>query len=305
MKGGQDALVGVVELLVSAAAVTRVPAAAAHALAGADLLLLAKPGGVGGDGLPGLRPIGMPETLRKLAASALAATVRKAAAAFLAPAQLGVGVPSACERLVHELDAHLAHHPQHAVVQLDYRNAFNLVSRPAAAAVLRRALPPLAPYLEWVYGGGEAPTVYGWAAGGEGADGDAAPGGGAGDANGGDDGEGADGGDDDGVDGENGGGGGDGGDDDGGDDGGGGRDAATGGAVAPPPPPSSPPPLHPHAWPCGPSGALSRATRSARCSTRPPCGWSCGVCRTATPACSSAPSTTTWSRRARRGSWRP
>ncbi|GAB0497286.1 hypothetical protein MMPV_008615 [Pyropia vietnamensis] len=217
-------------LLVSAAAVTRVPAAAAHALAGADLLLLAKPGGVGGDGLPGLRPIGMPETLRKLAASALAATVRKAAAAFLAPAQLGVGVPSACERLVHELDAHLAHHPQHAVVQLDYRNAFNLVSRPAAAAVLRRALPPLAPYLEWVYGGGEAPTVYGWAAGGEGADGDAAPGGGAGDANGGDDGEGADGGDDDGVDGENGGGGGDGGDDDGGDDGGGGRDAATGGA---------------------------------------------------------------------------
>ncbi|GAB0498744.1 hypothetical protein MMPV_010093 [Pyropia vietnamensis] len=243
--GGQDALVGVLELLVSAAAVTRVPAAAAHALAGADLLLLAKPGGVGGDGLPGLRPIGMPETLRKLAASALAATVRKAAAAFLAPAQLGVGVPSACERLVHELDAHLAHHPQHAVVQLDYRNAFNLVSRPAAAAVLRRALPPLAPYLEWVYGGGRAPTVYGWAAGGEGADGDAAPGGGAGDANGGDDGEGADGGDDDGVDGENGGGGGDGGDDDGGDDGGGGRDAATGGAVAPPPPPSSPPPPPP------------------------------------------------------------
>ncbi|GAB0498740.1 hypothetical protein MMPV_010088 [Pyropia vietnamensis] len=190
-----DALVGVVELLVSAAAVTRVPAAAAHALAGADLLLLAKPGGVGGDGLPGLRPIGMPETLRKLAASALAATVRKAAAAFLAPGAAGGG-GAEC------LDAHLAHHPQHAVVQLDYRNAFNLVSRPAAAAVLRRALPPLAPYLEWVYGGGEAPTVYGWAAGGEGADGDAAPGGGAGDANGGDDGEGADGGDDDGVDGE-------------------------------------------------------------------------------------------------------
>ncbi|GAB0494469.1 hypothetical protein MMPV_005762 [Pyropia vietnamensis] len=249
-RGGQDALVGVVELLVSAAAVTRVPAAAAHALAGADLLLLAKPGGVGGDGLPGLRPIGMPETLRKLAASALAATVRKAAAAFLAPAQLGVGVPSACERLVHELEAQLAHHPQHAVVQLDYRNAFNLVSRPAAAAVLRRALPPLSPYLEWVYGGGEAPTVYGWAAGCESASGDAAPGGAGSDANGGDDGDGADGdgadGDgDDGDGGENVGGGGDGGDAENGDDGGGGHDAAPGRGVAPPAPPSSPPPPPP------------------------------------------------------------
>ncbi|GAB0497290.1 hypothetical protein MMPV_008621 [Pyropia vietnamensis] len=88
--GGGDALVGVVELLVSAAAVTRVPRRGRPRLAGADLLLLAKPGGVG-DGLPGLRPIGMPETLRKLAASALAATVWKAAAAFLGPGALGWG----------------------------------------------------------------------------------------------------------------------------------------------------------------------------------------------------------------------
>lgn len=231
--GGQDALVGVLELLVSDAAVTRVPAAAAHALAGADLLLLAKPGGVGPDGLPGLRPIGMPETLRKLAASALAATVRGAAAELLAPAQLGVGVPSACERLVHELEAHLAHHPQHAVVQLDYRNAFNLVSRAAAAAVLRRALPPLAPYLEWVYGGEEAPTVYGWAAAAEGA----GESGGADD--GGDDG-GGDGGDD------GGGNGGDAGGGDGGDNGDGdGGDGAAPVADGPPPLPVPLPPPPP------------------------------------------------------------
>jgi len=112
---GQDALVAVVQLLAGDALVSRVPAVATHALAGADLLLLTKPGGVGEDGLPGLRPIGMPETLRKLAASALAMTVRTAAAELFAPAQLGVGVSSACERLLHELGAHVALHPGHAV----------------------------------------------------------------------------------------------------------------------------------------------------------------------------------------------
>ena len=160
---GQDALLDVLLLLCGEAAVSRVPAAARHALAGADLLLLTKAGGVGADGLPRLRPIGMPEVLRKLAAVALARTVRAAAAELLAPAQLGVGVSSACERLLHEVEAHLALHPEHAVVQLDYRNAFNLVSRAAARAMLSRALPLLSPYLDWVYGGGEAPTVYGWA----------------------------------------------------------------------------------------------------------------------------------------------
>jgi len=161
---GQDALVGVVDLLVGEALASRLPAVAAHALAGADLLLLTKPGGVGGDGLPGLRPIGMPETLRKLAASALAATVRVAAAELLSPAQLGVGVSSACERLLHEMEAHLAYHPGHAVVQLDYRNAFNLVSRAAAMAVLSRALPVVAPLLATLYDGEAAPAVYAWAA---------------------------------------------------------------------------------------------------------------------------------------------
>jgi len=146
-EAGRDALFSVGVLLTSAAATTRVPAVATHALAGADLLLLAKPGGVGADGMPGLRPIGMPKALRKLAASALAGTARAAAADLLAPVQLGVGVANACERILHELAAHLAQHPDHAVLQLDFRNAFNLVYRSAAAAVLHRSLSLLTPYL--------------------------------------------------------------------------------------------------------------------------------------------------------------
>jgi len=139
-------LVGVVLPLAEPGS-ARLPACAGYAHAGTDLLLFRKPAGVGGDGLPGLRPIGTPETLHKLAASALAAAVRTSAAALLAPLQLGVRVSSPCLRILHEVRAHLSAHPHHAVVQLEYRNAFNLVERAAAAAVLGAALPVLIPYL--------------------------------------------------------------------------------------------------------------------------------------------------------------
>jgi len=162
-ESGQAALQAVVRLLAGPVAVRRVPPLAAHALAGADLLLLCKPGGADIDGLPRLRPIGMPEVLRKLAAAALAGTVRDAAARLLAPLQMGVGVPNPCERVVHELKAELSHHPSAALLQLDFRNAFNLISRVAAVAYLARSLPLLRPYLDWVYLGAAAPRVYGWA----------------------------------------------------------------------------------------------------------------------------------------------
>jgi len=160
---GQVALAAVVRLLAGPVSARRVPPLAAHALAGADLLLLCKPGGDDDDGLPRLRPIGMPEVLCKLAAAALAGTVRDAAARLLAPLQRGVWVPNPCERVVHDVTAELAHDPTAALLQLDFRNAFNLVSRAAAVAYLARALPLLRPYLDRVYLGAAAPRVYGWA----------------------------------------------------------------------------------------------------------------------------------------------
>ncbi|OSX80420.1 hypothetical protein BU14_0052s0036 [Porphyra umbilicalis] len=167
--GGQDTLEGVLVLLAGPAGAARMPACASGALAATDLLLLRKPGGVQADGLPRLPPIGMSEVLRKLEATALARAVRSPAAALFAPLQLGVGVSRACERILPEMSAHLTAHPTHALVQLDFRNAFNLVSRVAAAAVLAAAFPELAPYLQWLYcgaSGGAAPPVYGWAGGG-------------------------------------------------------------------------------------------------------------------------------------------
>ena len=81
---------------------------------------------------------------------------------MLAPLQMGVGVPNPCERVVHEVSAVLAHNPLHALLQLDVRNAFNLVFRSAAVAFLTRAFPLLRPYLSMVYLGVSPPRVYGW-----------------------------------------------------------------------------------------------------------------------------------------------
>ena len=174
-KDGRNALVGVVRLLSTDAATTVVPTVASHALVGAELLLLFKPGASAVDGVPRLRPIGMPETIRKLAVGSLARDLRASAAALMAPLKLGIGVPNACERLFHALEAQLEVAPEEGVLLLDFKNAFNLISRAAARAFVDRAIPSLTPHVAAKYGGAP-PAVYGWAAarrgGDSGADGD-------------------------------------------------------------------------------------------------------------------------------------
>eukprot|EP00168_Porphyra_purpurea_P007279 TRINITY_DN1905_c0_g1_i2.p3 TRINITY_DN1905_c0_g1~~TRINITY_DN1905_c0_g1_i2.p3 ORF type:complete len:396 (+),score=63.75 TRINITY_DN1905_c0_g1_i2:580-1767(+) len=159
---GRDALVRVVQLLASAAAVDKLPPVVRRMLASGNLLLLVKKGGVDEAGVPGLRPIGMPETLRKLVGSALMAAVMPAARRFLTPLQRAIGTSGACEVLIHEVDALMALHPEWGVLQLDFTNAFNRISAAAAWKVLRRTLPLLDAYYRLNYRGGPTP-VYGWA----------------------------------------------------------------------------------------------------------------------------------------------
>eukprot|EP00170_Pyropia_yezoensis_P003798 contig_15889_g3809 len=59
---------------------------------------------------------------------------------------MGLGFSSAFKRMLHELEAHLALHPDYALLQLDYKDAFNLVSQTMVWAVLSRALPAVSPY---------------------------------------------------------------------------------------------------------------------------------------------------------------
>lgn len=158
---GQDALVAVVLVLASPAAVDAVPAVTTHALAGANMLLLVKPGAPHAWGIPPLRPIGMPETLRKFVTTSLARVTRGSAAAFSGTTQKGIAVPNGCARVLHQIDAHLARNHSHGVLQLDFVSAFNLISRDLALAVVERAFPLLVPNFPWMYGQ-QAPAVYGW-----------------------------------------------------------------------------------------------------------------------------------------------
>lgn len=100
----------------------------------------------------------MPKTLQKLVATALERAIQGAAAAFVAPTQLGIAVPNGCERILHEIDAALAKHPDYGAVHLEFVNAFNLVSRAAAMEVIQRAFPPLVPYFKRLYGPPLRPT---------------------------------------------------------------------------------------------------------------------------------------------------
>jgi len=158
---GRDALVRVVLLLSSADGVDQVPLVARRALGAANLLLLVKPGGVDAADVPGLQPIGMPETVRKLVGKALMPEVLPDAWRYFMPLQRAVGVSGACEDLVHEADARLALEPTWGVLQLDFKNAINKISIQVALAVAAAAFPELVPYLRCIYFGMLRP-VYGW-----------------------------------------------------------------------------------------------------------------------------------------------
>jgi hypothetical protein len=86
----------------------------------------------------GTRPIALGETFTKLAAS-LAMNARKMQLMKLFDdTQKGVFSSGGAEAIVHRARAHLRSHPDHVVVTMDVRNAFNAISRPHIAAALHQ-----------------------------------------------------------------------------------------------------------------------------------------------------------------------
>ena len=158
---GPDALVRDVQLLAPGDGVDKVLSVARRALGAATLLLLVKPGGADAAGVPGLRPIGMPETIRKLGGRALMREVLPDARRCSLPLQRAIGVSGACEDLVHEADARLAAEPTWGALQLDFKDAFHRISIQAAMSVAQAPFPELVFYLRCIYLG-EPPPVYGW-----------------------------------------------------------------------------------------------------------------------------------------------
>jgi len=78
---------------------------------------------------PGVRPIGVPEVLRKIATQWTPRAVIDRVRELLVPLQLGIGVSGGCERALHVIQAHLACKPDAVVLRLDLENAFNRIDR--------------------------------------------------------------------------------------------------------------------------------------------------------------------------------
>ena len=131
------------------------PPALTYILCAARLTPLRKPDPNGGP--DGTRPIAAGETLRRLTARFL---MRQPAVVTdlkaLQPFQCGVGMPNACPLLAMSLqqlvgDLHGSGQEDWAVLQLDFRNAFNTVRRTAVLDGVMRRCPPAACWLASCY----------------------------------------------------------------------------------------------------------------------------------------------------------
>jgi hypothetical protein len=105
----------------------------------------------------GIRPIAVGETLRRLAAKCLVEKHQAAVIEYLEPLQLGVGVRGATEAIIHRVKEwlHSGVPADHALLLLDFSNAFNTLDRTAMLRAISERCPHFLPYARFCYG---APT---------------------------------------------------------------------------------------------------------------------------------------------------
>ena len=80
----------------------------------------------------GIRPIAVGETFRRLVSKCLNSAIRREAATILSPLQLGVGVRGGCEIAIHSVRSiidSLGADESTCLLKIDFKNAFNLISR--------------------------------------------------------------------------------------------------------------------------------------------------------------------------------
>ena len=140
-----SSLTGLVNLLCSGLA----PPEVVPLLCGATLIACKKKGG-------GLRPIAVGEVLRRLVSKSLSAALKQEAIQVLSPHQLGVGVKSGCEAIVHSVSRVLEDpnsNPDECwTLLIDFSNAFNSIDRSKMFKEVRARFPSLSPWLESCYG---------------------------------------------------------------------------------------------------------------------------------------------------------
>lgn len=92
----------------------------------------------------GLRPIAVGYTLRRLAAKCANHLIIKTRSQFLQPLQVGVGIPGGAEAAVHATRRLLQNLPDgHVFAKIDFKNAFNTISRNDVLRTVASATPGL------------------------------------------------------------------------------------------------------------------------------------------------------------------
>ena len=141
-----NALTSFVNLMVAGS----IPDEVAPFICGANLFAALKKDG-------GHRPVAVGDIYRRLTSKCAAFKFTPAAADILKPChQLGVGVRGGVECAVHAVRAVLEDDDvpgdQKWVLQLDFKNAFNTISRACIFEEVRSSFPQLAPWVEKAYG---------------------------------------------------------------------------------------------------------------------------------------------------------
>jgi len=123
----------------------RVPPPVRPFFFGANLVALGKKGG-------GVRPIAVGCSLRRLVAKIAGNMVVEEMASLLSPRQLGYGIRGGAEAAVHATRQYLNNlEPDHAVVKLDFKNAFNSVRRDKMLDAVQVLAPKIYPFVHCVY----------------------------------------------------------------------------------------------------------------------------------------------------------
>ena len=93
---------------------------------------------------PGVQPIGICETARRIIANAIIKVIRSDILDAAASIQLCAGQTAATEAAVHAMNQAFQVNEAEAVLLVDVCNAFNSLNRQAALLNIRHLCPPLA-----------------------------------------------------------------------------------------------------------------------------------------------------------------
>lgn len=102
----------------------------------------------------GVRPIAVGEIWRRIVGKSCAHLVKVKMSQLLRPHQLGVGISTGAEAIVHATAAITeknAASPNLTTLQVDFKNAFNLVSRSKLLEQVAIHCPEISSYVEWLY----------------------------------------------------------------------------------------------------------------------------------------------------------